>query len=68
MIHGDTSLCAGEIIDVDFPETKSTTGARKSDALVSGRFVVLRLRHAVIKDAKHKHTITADIAKLGYKA
>lgn len=68
MIHGDTSLMAGDLIDINLPEVKGTTSSKKPDSFNSGRYMVVRLRHMIIKDVKHKHTITADVVKIGFKA
>lgn len=68
LIHGDTSLVPGELIDVALPEIKGTSSTKKQDSFNSGRYLVIRLRHMIIKDVKVKHTISADIVKIGFKA
>lgn len=66
MIHGDTSIKAGDMITVHFPETAGTTGRKKDDEFISGNYLVSRLRHIIANDPRPKHLITADIIKVGY--
>ena len=68
LIQGDMSMVAGELIDVALPEIKGTSSVKKPDSFNSGKYLVLRLRHMIIKDVKIKHLISADIVKIGFKA
>ena len=66
MVYGDTSIVAGDLLNLEFPEIKGTTGTKKPDALVSGNYLITRLRHIIVQDAKSKHIISADVVKVGF--
>lgn len=68
LIHGETSIVVGDIIDVDIPGISSDTSRKKPDSFVSGKYMIIRLRHIVVNDIKPKHMISADIVKIGYTA
>ncbi len=66
LIHGDSALLAGDLIEVEMPSVSSDTGRKKQDTFVSGKYMITRLRHLVVNDVKIKHMISADIIKVGY--
>lgn len=68
LIHGDTTIVVGDLIDVDFPSIAGDTSRKKPDAFVSGKYLITRMRHIVVNDVKPKHMIAADIIKVGYTA
>lgn len=66
LIHGDSALLAGDLIEVEMPSVSSDTGRKKQDAFVSGKYMIIRLRHIIVNDVRPKHMISADIIKVGY--
>lgn len=66
LIHGDSALVAGDLIEVEMPSVNSDTGRKKQDTFVSGKYMITRLRHLIVNDVKPKHMISADIIKVGY--
>lgn len=68
MLHGDTTMVAGDLIDIKFPDVSSTTDTQKPDAFTAGKYLIVRLRHILVNDLRQKHIITADLIKIGYAA
>ena len=66
LIHGDSALLAGDLIEVEMPSVSGDTGRKKQDTFVSGKYMITRLRHLIVNDVKIKHMISADIIKVGY--
>lgn len=66
LVHGDSALVAGDVIDIDLPKVASDTGRKKPDAFVSGKYLITRMRHIIVNDVKAKHMIAADVIKVGY--
>lgn len=68
-IYGDSYLAAGDVIELNFPETGGTTERKFNDRMLSGNYIVTKLRHIVTMEegAKNKHHISMDCSKVGYK-
>lgn len=68
LVHGDSGLKAGDVIELQLPDVAGTTGAKPDDPLMSGNYIILRLRHIVTTGPKHEHQIACDVAKVGFRA
>lgn len=66
-VHGDSALRAGDVVELNLPATQGTTGPRPSDPLMSGNYILLRLRHVVSGGPKARHTCAFDAAKIGFR-
>lgn len=65
LIHGDSGLKAGDLLNLSFPDPSGTTGKKKPDSMISGNYIILRLRHMITPSTKSKHQIACDCAKMG---
>lgn len=65
LIHGDSGLKVGDLINLSFPDPSGTTDRKKPDTMVSGNYLILRLRHIITPSTKSKHQISCDCAKMG---
>lgn len=69
LINGDNFMSAGDIIKLNLPDTSGTTEKKTHDTLISGNYLVVRLRHIITSEqgGKPKHMISMDCSKMGYK-
>lgn len=65
LIHGDTGLKVGDMVQLNLPEPVGTTGARKKDSMTAGNYLIIRLRHMITPSTKSKHQIVFDCVKMG---
>ena len=65
LIHGDTGLKAGDLITIDFADPSGTTDKKKNDTMMSGNYLIVRLRHMITPSTKNKHEISCDCVKMG---
>ena len=65
LIHGDTGLKAGDLITIDFADPSGTTDKKKNDMMMSGNYLIVRLRHMITPSTKNKHEISCDCVKMG---
>lgn len=68
LVHGDSGMKAGDVIELRLPDIVGMTGAKPEDPLMSGNYIILRLRHIVTTGPKHEHQISFDAAKVGFRA
>ena len=68
-VYGDNTLTAGDVLELNFPDTSGTTERKYNDRMLSGNYLVTKLRHIVTMEegAKPKHHISMDCSKIGYK-
>ena len=64
-IPGDSSIKAGDVIELNLPKASGTTEAKGTDDLVDGNYIVTRLRHNITTVGKTKHYISMDCNKVG---
>ena len=64
-IPGDSSIKAGDVIELNLPKASGTTEAKGTDDLVDGNYIVTRLRHNITTVGKTKHYISLDCNKVG---
>jgi hypothetical protein len=64
-IPGDSSIKAGDVIELNLPKATGTTENRGTDDLVDGNYIVTRLRHNITTVGKTKHYISMDCNKVG---
>mgnify|MGYP007038829782 CR=1 FL=1 len=64
-IPGDSSIKAGDVIELNLPKASGTTGPKGTDDLVDGNYIVTRLRHNITTVGKTKHYISMDCNKVG---
>lgn len=67
LVHGDSGLKAGDVITLSLPEIVGSTGPKPLDPLMSGNYIILRLRHILTNGPKPIHQIAFDAAKFGFK-
>ena len=65
LIHGDTGLKAGDLITLNFADPTGTTDKKKDDTMLSGNYMIIRLRHMITPSTKNKHEISCDCVKMG---
>lgn len=65
LIHGDTGLKVGDLITLDLPDPSGTTDVKKPDQLMSGNYMIIRLRHMITPSTRDKHEIAFDCVKMG---
>lgn len=64
-VPGDSSIKAGDVIELNLPEASGITGPKKVDPNVSGNYLVTRLRHNITTTGKPKHYLSMDCNKMG---
>ena len=64
-IPGDSSIKAGDVIELNLPKASGTTESKGTDDLVGGNYIVTRLRHNITTVGKTKHYISFDCNKVG---
>lgn len=65
LIHGDSGLKVGDLITLNFSDPTGTTDKKKNDTMMSGNYLIIRLRHMITPSTKHKHEISCDCVKMG---
>lgn len=66
-IPGDSSIKAGDVIELNLPQASGTTEIKSDDDLVGGNYIVSRLRHNLTTSGKTKHYISMDCNKVGLR-
>lgn len=65
LVHGDTGLKVGDVITLNFFDPSGTTEQKKNDTMLSGNYLIIRLRHMITPSTKNKHEISCDCVKMG---
>jgi len=65
LIHGDSGLKVGDLITINFSDPTGTTDIKKNDSMLSGNYLIIRLRHMITPSTKNKHEISCDCVKMG---
>jgi hypothetical protein len=66
-VIGDTKLTAGTLINCTIPNKTGTTGITMSDPLVSGTFMITRMRHRIgLFQEKPRYSCTMELIKGSY--
>jgi hypothetical protein len=65
LIYGDSGLKVGDLITLDFADPTGTTDVKKDDTMMSGNYLIIRLRHMITPSTKNKHEISCDCVKMG---
>lgn len=65
LIHGDSGLKVGDMVTLDLPSATGTTDRKKDDKMVSGNYLITRLRHMITLTTKSKHEIVFDCVSIG---
>lgn len=68
LANGDSGLCAGDVVQLNFPIQSGFTNKKEQNQEVSGNYFVLRVRHLVTNSSVTKHEMVFDCVKLGFKA
>ena len=66
-IPGDSSIKAGDVVELNLPNASGTTETKSDDNLVGGNYIVTRLRHNITTVGKAKHYISMDCNKVGLR-
>ncbi|NDD83874.1 hypothetical protein EBZ38_06285 [bacterium] len=66
-VPGDSSLKVGDVIELNLPQASGTTKVKSDDTLVSGNYIISRLRHNLTTSGKAKHYISMDCNKVGLR-
>lgn len=69
LIHGDSYLAVGDLVELNLPEVSGTTEKKTKDRFNSGNYIITKLRHMITTEEgnKPKHQIAMDCARMGYK-
>lgn len=69
LVYGDSYLAAGDLIQLNLPETSGTTEKKNMDRNNSGNYLITKLRHILTMEegGKPKHQISMDCVRMGYK-
>jgi hypothetical protein len=65
LVHGDSGLKVGDLITVNFSDPVGTTDRKKDDPMLSGNYLITKLRHMITPSTKNKHEISMDCVKMG---
>lgn len=65
LVHGDSGLKVGDMVTLELPSATGTTDRKKDDKMVSGNYLVTRLRHMITPSTKTKHQIVFDCVSIG---
>jgi hypothetical protein len=65
LIHGDSGLKVGDLITINFFDPSGTTDVKRNDTMLSGNYLIIRLRHMITPSTKNKHEISCDCVKMG---
>lgn len=65
LVHGDSGIKAGDLVELDVPEVLGTTVRKHMDPLHAGRYIVLRLRHLITLGPKPLHELVLDVGRVG---
>lgn len=65
LIHGDSGLKVGDLINLEFPDPTGTTDRKQPDSMISGNYLIVRLRHMITQSTRSKHEISLDCVKMG---
>lgn len=65
LIPGDNTLTVGQIIKINVPEVEAVTKKREEAKLVTGNYLITKIRHVIAGD---EHKISAEVTKIGYIA
>lgn len=65
MIHGDSGLKVGDVVELRLPQSTGLTKKPTQDKLVAGNYLIIRLRHMITPSTKSKHQIVFDCVKMG---
>ena len=66
-IPGDSSIKAGDVVELNLPQSSGTTNVKNDDDTVGGNYIVSRLRHNITTIGKSKHYISMDCNKVGLR-
>lgn len=64
-INGDSGLKVGDVITLNAPEQSGTTGKRTDDKIITGNYMIVRLRHMVKNTTVPKHYVVFDCVRVG---
>ena len=65
--YGDSEITAGDVITVKVPSIKGTTDEPKENRLVSGNYLVSKLRHTIVLDKQRLYTNSMELIKGEYE-
>lgn len=64
-IVGDSTIKAGDVINVNFAKAEGLTGGVSTDDPNNGNYIITRIRHILTTSGKLKHYISLDCNKVG---
>lgn len=65
--YGDSVITAGDIITVNVPKISGTTENREMNKLISGNYLVAKLRHTIAMDKEVFYTNSMELIKGAYE-
>jgi len=65
LIHGDSGLKVGDLVNLTFPDPTGTSDRKQPDSMNSGNYLIIRLRHMITQSTRSKHEISFDCVKMG---
>lgn len=65
-VYGDSAICAGDVIQCNFPEVTGLTKDPKLNRIHSGKYMVSFLRHIITLGDRYTHTMSMELIKGNY--
>jgi len=65
--YGDSEITAGDVITIKVPQIKGTTDEPKENRLVSGNYLVSKLRHTIVLDKQRLYTNSMELIRGEYE-
>jgi hypothetical protein len=65
-IYGDSALVVGDVIRCEFPVINAMTGNKEENQLLTGEYLICKLRHSILFDQKIQYYQNVEILKSGF--
>ena len=62
-IYGDVALSAGDLITINIPAVSGATDNQGDNRLISGNYLISKLRHIVLNGVKSSYTMSVELIK-----
>lgn len=65
-VYGDSALMAGDVIRCEFPVIDGMTGSKEENKLLTGEYLICKVRHHIVLDQKVQYYQTFEILRSGF--
>jgi hypothetical protein len=65
-IYGDSALVAGDVIRCEFPVIDGMTGNKEENKILTGEYLICKIRHHILLDNRVQYYQTCEILKSGF--